>query len=43
MEQTRQKVEQVLGLPTTMEYGEGVWDESYMDKNLFDSRWGLYS
>ena len=43
MESTRAKVEQVLGLKTTLEYGEGVWDQSYMDKNLLDSGWGLYS
>jgi len=43
MESTRAKVEQVLGLKTTIEYGEGVWDQTYMDKNLWDSRWGLYS
>jgi len=43
MESTRAKIEQVLGMKTTVEYGDGVWDQSYMDKDLFDSRWGLYS
>ncbi|MFZ3070045.1 MAG: iron-sulfur cluster assembly protein [Anaerolineaceae bacterium] len=42
LEATRTKVEKTLGMKTTMEYGQQMWDPSLMNRDLTDTDWGLY-
>jgi metal-sulfur cluster biosynthetic enzyme len=41
LENTRQKAEEVVGIPTHMDLGMDMWDFSMMEEGLGDS-WGLY-
>ncbi len=41
LETTRQKAEEVLGKPVTIEMGLEMWDFSMMEEGLGD--WGLYA
>jgi metal-sulfur cluster biosynthetic enzyme len=41
LENTRQKAEESLGMPTHMDLGMDAWDFSMMEEGLGDS-WGLY-
>lgn len=41
LETTRQKAQEFLGLPTTIEMGMEMWDFSYMEEGA-GADWGLY-
>ncbi len=41
LEETRKKVEQVLSLPTTIEFGMEPWTPEMMEDDLFDPEWGF--
>ena len=41
LEETRKKVEQVLSLPTTIEFGMEPWTPEMMEDDLFDPQWGF--
>jgi metal-sulfur cluster biosynthetic enzyme len=41
METTRKRVEQVLGIPTKINYGHETWDPTMMEEGLADD-WGLF-
>lgn len=41
LEMARQKVEQVVGKPTTIEVGTEIWDRSMMEDDAL-AMWGLY-
>jgi len=41
LEMARQKVEQVVGKPTTIELGTEIWDRSMMEDDAM-AMWGLY-
>ena len=41
LEVTRQKVEQVVGKPTTIEVGDEIWDRSMMEDDAL-AMWGMY-
>ena len=41
LEETRKKVEQILGVPTSMEFGMEPWTPDMMEDDLFDPEWGL--
>lgn len=41
LEETRAKVEQILGVPTTIEFGTEPWTPDMMENDLFDPEWGL--
>jgi metal-sulfur cluster biosynthetic enzyme len=41
MEQTRRTVQEVTGLPTTIEMGMDMWDPSMMEEGAGDD-WGLF-
>jgi metal-sulfur cluster biosynthetic enzyme len=41
MEMTRQKAEEALGRPTTVEFGVEMWDMSMMEEGA-TSNWGLW-
>jgi metal-sulfur cluster biosynthetic enzyme len=41
MENTRQKVESILEIPTKIKYGRETWDPTMMEEGLADD-WGLY-
>ncbi len=41
LEETRNKVEKILGVPTSMEFGVEPWTPDMMEDNLFDPEWGL--
>ena len=41
MEQTRRTVQEVTGLPTTIEMGLDMWDPSMMEEGAGDD-WGLF-
>jgi len=41
LEETRNKVEKTLGVPTTMEFGVEPWNPIMMEDDLFDPEWGL--
>ena len=40
IEACRTKTEETLGIPTTIEMGREVWDQSLMEDSAID--WGLY-
>jgi metal-sulfur cluster biosynthetic enzyme len=40
MESCRSKTEETLGIPTTIEMGREVWNQSLMEDDAID--WGLY-
>jgi metal-sulfur cluster biosynthetic enzyme len=40
MEACKDKTEETLGIPTTIEMGREVWDQSLMEDGAID--WGLY-
>lgn len=42
MESARKKVEQILKMPTEIEYGSEVWDPAMMEEGLMDDEWGLF-
>lgn len=42
LEETRKKVEDILGMPTEIQLGSTIWDPSMMDKDLQDPEWGLF-
>lgn len=41
MEACREKAEEALGIPTTIEMGREVWNQSLMEDGAID--WGLYT
>src|SRR5262245_36550988 len=41
MEQTRRTVQDVTGVPTTIEMSMELWDPSYMEEGVADD-WGLF-
>ena len=41
LESARAQVEQILGMPTEIEYGQEAWVPAMMDKDLLDEDWGL--
>lgn len=41
MEQTRRTVQDVTGLPTTIEMSMEMWDPSFMEEGVADD-WGLF-
>ena len=41
LEATRAKVERILGVPTTIEYGSHMWDPTLMDPDLREDEWGF--
>jgi metal-sulfur cluster biosynthetic enzyme len=41
LEETRMKVEKILGVPTSMEFGTEPWTPEMMEDDLFDPDWGL--
>lgn len=41
LEETRKKVEQILGVPTTIEFSPEPWTPDMMEDDLFDPQWGL--
>ena len=41
LEETRTKVEKILGVPTNMEFGLEPWTPDMMEDDLFDPEWGL--
>ena len=41
LEETRKKVEQILGVPASMEFGMEPWTPEMMEDDLFDPQWGL--
>lgn len=41
MESTRKKAETILGIPTKINYGKEIWDQTLMEDGLADD-WGLY-
>jgi len=41
LEETRTKVEKILGVPTSMEFGMEPWTPDMMEDDLFDPDWGL--
>ena len=41
LEATRAKVERILGVPTTIEYGSQMWDPTLMDPDLREVEWGF--
>ena len=41
MEQTRRTVQEVTGVPTTIEMSMELWDPSYMEEGVADD-WGLF-
>jgi metal-sulfur cluster biosynthetic enzyme len=41
LEETRMKVEQILGIPTSMEFGMEPWTPDMMEDDLFDPECGL--
>ncbi len=42
IEDARNKVEQILELPTTIELSSEYWHPGMMDEELRDSEWGLF-
>jgi metal-sulfur cluster biosynthetic enzyme len=41
LEETRKKAEQILGVPTSMEFGTEPWTPDMMEDDLLDPEWGL--
>jgi len=41
LEETRKKVEQILGVPTSIEFGMEPWTPDMMEDDLFDPKWGF--
>jgi metal-sulfur cluster biosynthetic enzyme len=41
MEASREKAQETLGIPTTIEMGREFWDQSMMEDGAID--WGLYT
>jgi len=41
LEETRKKVEQILDVPTSIEFGMEPWTPDMMEDDLFDPKWGL--
>jgi metal-sulfur cluster biosynthetic enzyme len=41
MESTRKKAEAILEIPTKVNYGNEIWDQTMMEDGLADD-WGLY-
>ena len=41
MEAVREKAQETLGIPTTIDMGREFWDESMMEDGAID--WGLYT
>jgi metal-sulfur cluster biosynthetic enzyme len=41
LEETRKKVEQILGVPTSMEFDMEPWTPDMMEGDLLDPQWGF--
>ena len=41
LEETRKKVEQILGVPTSMEFDMAPWTPDMMESDLLDPQWGF--
>ena len=41
LEETRKKVEQILGVPTSMEFDMQPWTPDMMESDLLDPQWGF--
>ena len=41
LEATRKKVEEILGVPTKIEFGVEQWTPDMMEDDLLDPKWGL--